>query len=426
MKKRILSFSLFLGLAFSLIGCTSQENEAPMTSTVGESLTETKIENPLSQPEEMRAVWINYNELSMIQSNGGDAEQFQEKIAKMFDTAVSLGLNTVFVHARAFSDAFYRSELFPTSKYITGTQGGNPGYDPLAIAVEEAHKRALQIHAWINPYRVSLDRDFDKLCDTNPAKKWYLEGGPSDPRLIVCEQGIYYNPASSEAQKLIIDGVREIISKYDVDGIHYDDYFYPSTDALIDQTSYQSYLHTGGKYTLEEWRRENINNFVSGVYAAVKGVSPEVRVSISPSANIEYNEEKMYADVRLWARTSGYCDDLIPQVYYGFENETLPFETAVRQWNELCVSDSVRLCFGLAFYKCGVVDEFASPSDAADSARYEWQRRDDIIVRQLQLICSLSRYGGYALYSYASLSSPSNANASTELEKYCDQMADLT
>lgn len=421
MKKRIIYFFLSFGAILGLIGCAPQMEQEAFPSENGINSTESQEKSSLAEPEEMRAVWINYNELSMIQSGGGSEEQFCEKISKMFDRAVALGLNTVFVHARAFSDAFYQSELFPYSKYITGTQGVDPGYDPLAIAVEEAHKRVLQIHAWINPYRVSLDKNFDNLCDTNPAKRWYLEGGISDPRLIICEQGIYYNPASPEVQKLIIDGVREIILGYDVDGIHYDDYFYPSTEASIDKASYQAYLDAGGKYSLEEWRRENVNNFVSGVYSAVKSDSQKVRVSISPSANIEYNEEKMYADVRLWAGTSGYCDDLIPQVYYGFENETLPFETTVRQWNELCTSDSVRLCFGLAFYKCGTIDEFASSSAASDSPRYEWQRSDDIIIRQIQLVRSLSRYGGYALYSYASLSSPSNANASAELEKYCKQ-----
>ena len=133
----------------------------------------------------------------------------------------------------------------------------------------------------------------------------------------------------------------------------------------------------------------------------------------------------MYADVQLWAQMPGYCDDLIPQVYYGFENETLPFETAVHQWNELCSSGAVRLCFGLAIYKCGTVDEFASSSEAPESARYEWQRSDDIIVRQIQAIRSVSQYGGYALYSYSGISAPTNATASAELEKYREQVADL-
>lgn len=424
MKKAFFCLFLFLMPVLLLSGCVQQQEAADPTAAESEVQTDPSG-GPALRSEEMRAVWINYNELSMSQSGGGDATQFRQKISGIFDTACSLGLNTVFVHVRAFSDAFYPSELFPYSKYITGTQGKDPGYDPLKIMVEEAHARSLQIHAWINPYRVSFDTDFDKLCDSNPAKKWYLEGGEKDPRLIICDQGIYYNPASPEAQELIIDGVREIITGYDVDGIHYDDYFYPSTDPGIDEAVYQTYRDSGGRYSLQEWRRENVNNFVSGLYSAVKSVSEEIRVSISPSANIKYNQEKMYADVQLWAQMPGYCDDLIPQVYYGFENETLPFETAVRQWNELCSSGAVRLCFGLAIYKCGTVDEFASSSEAPESARYEWQRSDDIIVRQIQAIRSVSQYGGYALYSYSGISAPANATASAELEKYREQVADL-
>ena len=368
--------------------------------------------------EELRAVWINYNDLSMRENAGGTAEEFRQRAEVMLDTACDLQLNTVFVHARAFSDAFYQSDIFPYSKYITGTEGRDPGYDPLQIMVEEAHARSLEIHAWINPYRVSYDPDFEKLSDSNPAKKWYNEGGSSDSRLIVCEQGIYYNPASSEAQKLIIDGVREIVQRYEVDGIHYDDYFYPATDENVDQASYQAYVDAGGKYSQPDWRRENVSNFVSGLYSAVKGIAPEVQVSISPSANIEYNENKMFADVRLWAENTGYCDYMIPQVYYGFENETLPFEEAVAQWGALCSSGKVQLCFGLAFYKCGNVDEFAASSDAPDSARYEWQREKDIIARQIACIRDLPQYGGYALYSYSSIAVPANENAAAELEKY--------
>lgn len=417
MKHKILALTTAAIFILCLSGCTSEEGLPESTSaSVNRQPAETIVVQ--SDPEEMRAVWINYNELSMRENGGGTEDQFRQKVSEMFDTACELKLNTIFVHARAFSDAFYRSSLFPYSKYITGTEGQDPGYDPLQIMVEEAHERALKIHAWINPYRVSYDADFAKLSDSNPAKKWYNEGGAADTRLIVCEQGIYYNPASPEAQKLIIDGVREIVDGYEVDGIHYDDYFYPATDAAIDQTSYQAYLDSGGQYPLEVWRRENVNNFVSGLYSAVKSIAPDMQVSIGPSANIDYNENKMFADVRLWAGNSGYCDYIIPQVYYGFENETLPFETAARQWNELCRSEKVQLCFGLAFYKCGNVDEFASSSDAADSARYEWQRQNDIITRQIALIRTMPQYGGYVLYSYSSVAAPANDNARAELEKF--------
>lgn len=373
-----------------------------------------------AEDAQMRAVWISYNELSMG-SDRSTEQDFRQKAADMLDYAASLRLNTVIVHARAFSDAFYRSDLFPYSKYLTGIQGEDPGYDPLEIMVEEAHARQIKIHAWINPYRVSYDTDFTKLSEKNPARRWHEEGREQEDRLIVCGEGIFYNPASSEAQKLIIDGAREIAERYAVDGIHYDDYFYPSTDPSIDQTSYQAYLDAGGKYSLEDWRRENVNNFVSGLYSAIKSAAPSVAIGISPSANLKYNYNKMYADTALWAGTSGYCDYILPQVYYGFENQTLPFEQAVQDWVSLCTGGPVQLCFGLAFYKCGSVDEFASSSLEADSPRYEWQRSSDMIVRQLRYLESFPECAGYAFYSYASLREPPNDLAAQELKTYQDQ-----
>lgn len=391
---------------------------APEPTGIPESEATTSVQVSVDLSTELRAVWISYNELSMSEQGGGTEESFRQKVCGMLNTVSSLGLNTVIVHARAFSDAFYRSELFPFSKYLTGEEGKDPGYDPLKIMVEEAHSRSLEIHAWINPYRVSYDTDFAKLSDLNPAKKWHNEKREKDTRLILCESGIYYNPADSEAQKLIIDGIREIVENYEIDGIHYDDYFYPATAPEIDAVSYQQYRDTGGKYELADWRRENVNNFVSGVYSAVKACDPSVQVGISPSANQDYNYNKMYADTALWAGNSGYCDYIMPQVYYGFDNETLPFERTVVQWEKLCESGKVKLYFGLAFYKCGEVDTYASASEEAGSARYEWQRSSDIIARQIRTIRSLPHYGGYALFSYASVSSPGSENAKAELENY--------
>ncbi len=414
MKKEFFGLILTAALLLMANGCTAEPVPAPETAA-GQTAPASQEEQPAG---EMRGIWISYSDLSMSGQGGGTEESFRQKAADMMDTVSALGLNTVIVHARAFSDAFYRSQLFPFSSYLTGVQGQDPGYDPLEIMVEEAHRHALQIHAWINPYRVSYDPDFDKLSEQNPAKKWHSENRPDDTRLIVCDKGIYYNPADSEAQKLIIDGVREIAENYDIDGIHYDDYFYPDTAPEIDASSYQKYRDAGGKYALEDWRRENVSNFVSGVYAAVKAVRSDIEVGISPSANQTYNYDKMYADTALWAGNSGYCDYMMPQVYYGFENETLPFERAVSQWEDLCEAGKVKLYFGLAFYKCGSVDPYASASDSPDSARYEWQRNTDIIARQLRAIRSLSHYGGYALYSYASVSAPENENARLELENY--------
>ena len=418
--KKLIIFLMAAVLLMAFSSCAGLDSEEAATGITRSpsAVSDAPDVSGSGLEEEFRAVWVSYNELSMAAVGGGTEQDFRRKAEEIMDYACSLQLNTVIVHASAFSDSFYRSELFPYSKYLTGTQGADPGYDPLKIMVEEAHARSLKIHAWINPYRVSYDTDFSKLSDGNPAKKWHGEGRENEDRIIVCDKGIFYNPASSEAQRLIIDGVREIVKNYEVDGIHYDDYFYPSTDPQIDQISYQAYRSAGGKYSLEDWRRENVNNFVSGLYSPVKSDSPHIEIGISPSANQDYNYHKMYADTALWAGSSGYCDYILPQVYYGFENETLPFEKTVKTWSALCRNSPVKLYFGLAFYKSGKVDEYASASTEEGSAKYEWQRHSDIITRQLQTIRGIPEYRGYALYSYASLKDPENKNAQTELQHY--------
>lgn len=415
--KKVMLCCLLTAVLLVLAACSGR---APREETLPETepIQQESAVQPIRKREELRAVWITYQELSMAQSGGGDAAAFRAKAAQMMENAASIRTTAVFVHVRAFCDAFYKSTLFPYSKYITGEPGKDPGYDPLQILIEEAHKRSLELHAWINPYRVSYDTDFAKLAPGNPARKWKEEAKQGDTRLIVTDSGIYFNPANSEAQKLILDGVREIVHGYAVDGIHYDDYFYPSTADSIDQADYDAYRSAGGTQDRAAWRRENVNSFVSGLYSLVKAVKPDVTVSISPAADIDRNVDKLFADVALWCRVAGYCDIMIPQVYYGFENEKLPFAQVVEKWAGLPRADSVQLAYGLAFYKCGDADTYASTSEAADSPRFEWQRHTNIIVRQLQTVRTAQRYGGYALYSYTSMFAAQNDTAKREFANF--------
>uniref|UniRef100_UPI003FEEA603 glycoside hydrolase family 10 protein n=1 Tax=Candidatus Fimivicinus sp. TaxID=3056640 RepID=UPI003FEEA603 len=200
--------------------------------------------------EEMRAVWITYYEISMKAQKGGDQGSFSKKVDEMFSRVQKAGFNTVIVQVRPYSDAFYPSKIFPWSTYLTGTQGQDPGYDPLAILVERAHAHQLSIHAWFNPYRVAYNTDFSLLSKNNPARKWKEDADKSnDQWIFVLDNGIYYNPAAPEVQRMIIDGVREIVENYEVDGVHMDDYFYPSTDETIDQAQYDAYVKSGGQYS---------------------------------------------------------------------------------------------------------------------------------------------------------------------------------
>lgn len=336
-------------------------------------------------PENVRAVWIFYREISMADENGGTAESFKNKMNGIFDRCASMGINTVFFHVRPFADSFYPSELFPMSEYLTGKQGGEIDYDPLSIAVSLAHQKNISIHAWINPFRISFSDDRTLLDVSNPAKELLRKG--SD-RVCRVESGLYFNPADEENHKLIINGVREIVKNYDVDGIHIDDYFYPSTDECIDKNQYDVYRKNGGVLTLSEWRIQKVNSFVSALYSAVKSENENLIFSVSPAGNIDNNYKSLYADVKKWGSEDGYCDWLIPQIYFGFENSVLPYEKAVSQWREIATDNSVRLIAGLASYK-------------AAEGEGEWSD-DDIISRQWKS-AKQNGYNGFALFSYTSI-----------------------
>ena len=339
--------------------------------------------------KEISAVWISYTELSMKDENGGDEDSFRDKITEMFDNCAQLGINTVFAQVRPFCDAMYPSEIFPWSAYLTGYQGDPVYYDPLEIMVEEAHERGLGLHAWINPFRVSFDTDTDKLSEKNPAKKLLSDEKTKD-RVVTADGGLYLCPASTENHKLIIDGVREIIRNYEVDGIHIDDYFYPSTDIGVDKTYYDEYKKNGGALFYDKWRLDVVSSFVSQMYTAVKSERNDCIFSISPAGNINNNYEEEYADVERWCSEKGYCDWMIPQIYYGFENEALPFDKACKSWSELDKSDDVRMIYGIPAYKVNGEDE-------------EFKAGGGIIEKQISVAKATDNYGGVAFFSYSSL-----------------------
>lgn len=345
---------------------------------------------------ELRAVWVNYNELSMkTYENGGTENDFRAKAMKMCENIRADGLNTVIVQVRPFCDAFYPSKYFPWSAYLTGTQGQAVEYDPLAVFIDCAQAQNLSIQAWINPYRVLPSTEWVLLSADNPARKWY-EAGKTE-NLLLTGEGIYLNPASTEVQTLLLNGVREILENYAITAIHLDDYFYPTTDYAVDADSFAAYLAAGGTLSQDDWRRENVSAFVSALYATVKAVNPQVQVVISPGGDLERNYNTLYADVARWAREPGYVDVLLPQLYYGFENEKKPFESTALEWANLQYADGVSLCFGLAAYKCGQEDAYAG------SGETEWTAHTDILARQVSYCRGLAHCDGFAFFTYSSI-----------------------
>lgn len=350
--------------------------------------------NESAPVEKMRAFWISYEEIGDMYSKG--AERFESELTASFEKLAALGFNTVFFHARAFCDAFYSSSIFPWSSYVI-VNGALPSTDPLLVAVNAAHSCGMRIHAWINPYRVSYNNDINSPGLSAAAKQMIASGQAQ--RLMVTDSGIFLDPSSLDNQSLILDGVREILSLYSVDGIHIDDYFYPSDVENADEASYQSYVAAGGKLQKADWRRANVSAVVAGLYSVVKSFGAEKEFGISPGGIFDLNYNTYYADVETWIKQPGYCDYIIPQIYFGYLHNTCGFDELLAYWSGLCSGSAVRLYIGLGLYKAGKTDEYAG----SEEARREWVEYPDLIARQAESVGNNAICRGFAVFSFEDL-----------------------
>lgn len=356
---------------------------------------------------EMNAVWISYLELD--KSKKYTESQFKTYINKMFDESVKLKMNAVIVQVRPTGDAMYPSSYFPWSAYASGTQGKNPGYDPLSYMIEAAHKRGLEFHAWINPYRVTISgTKVSALSSNNQARIWRESGDSSLVRNVLSYNSkLYYNPASTDVQNLIINGVKELVSNYNIDGIHFDDYFYPSLGTNyknnFDAPEYVLYCADCSEngttaLSIENWRRNNVSNLVKKVYKAIKGINPNVKFGISPAGNISNlkSASSYYVDIEKWLSSSDYLDYICPQIYWSFNNKYCPFDKTVDNWKNIRKSSSVNLYIGIAAYRAGT------------TAEPEWKACNDVMKRQVLYGRNTGSVDGYMFFRYDSMKS-SNA-----------------
>lgn len=383
--KRILPFLLVILFLFS--GCTQNLQEADETTQPTQ--TTVSAEKNEEVDEQFIGSWLTYIEMK-ITPERSDEQTYRKYIEDIFENLHAVGVNNIFIHARPFADALYESDINVSSVYVAPEQGGEMYFDAFGIAVQTARRYDMKAHGWINPYRVSSTDNFDELCDDNIAKQWYRQNSDN---VFVVDKKIYFNPASPEVQKLLLDTADELMEKYELDGIHIDDYFYPENCGDFDKAQYEKYLSQSGSMSLEDFRRENVNSFVSSMYMKVKSFGENKIFSISPEAKIDKNYNEKYADTALWCTEKGYADIIIPQIYYGFENESMPFEETLKEWAELCSGGAVKLVPGLALYKSGNEDSFAG-----ETGKNEWIENKDIIKRQVQCLEEYNCYG-FSLYS---------------------------
>jgi uncharacterized lipoprotein YddW (UPF0748 family) len=299
--------------------------------------------DPPPLKREFRGAWVaTVANIDWPSKPGLPAEQQKAELLAIFEKAVQLHLNAVVFQVRPMADALYESKLEPWSEYLTGTMGKSPGYDPLAFAVDEAHKRGLELHAWFNPYRArhpsaKSESPEDHITKARPdlAKPYGKHH--------------WMNPTSKDVQDRSLAVILDVVKRYDIDGIHIDDYFYPykEKDAagkvipFPDDDTWAAYRKSGGALSRDDWRRGAVNSFVRRMYAETKKAKPWVKVGISPFgiwrpghpagiAGLDQYAE-LYADARLWLN-EGWVDYFTPQLYWPIAQEKQSFPKLLDWW----------------------------------------------------------------------------------------------
>lgn len=365
--------------------------------------------------EEFRGVWVatvfSLHYPSKVTSN---EEKLKADAVAVLDNAKAMGFNAVIFQVRPSNDALYDSKLFPWSRYLTGTEGVAPanGFDPLEFMVEEAHKRDLELHAWINPYRITAKAGEETTMSAdNPAKKY--------PNLTVThakDGKMYWNPGEPQAMDYIVDGVAEIVENYDVDGVQIDDYFYPD-NSFEDSATFAKYGE--GFSSIGDWRRNNTRTLVKKLYDVVHRSGKDVVFGVSPigiwankSTNAQGSDTKgseaytkSYADTKAWVK-DGIIDYISPQIYWNIGYTIADYSKLVDWWNDVVAGTDVKLYIGQAAYRTGNTDS-TSPWYGVEEIR-----------RQVELNRTKKNVAGYCMYAYSSFTgNPQLAALITELNK---------
>jgi len=391
--------ALLLFMFFKMGQKNALKPDAEQTVNTPENITE----HTGNGEKEMRGVWIASTiNINFPSKQGLSQEQLKAELDSIVENTKKAGLNTIFFQVRPTADALYKSSVFPQSKYISGTQSewSENSFDYLAYLLEKSKQYDIDVHAWINPFRVTMyESDENELCSTSPAVL--------HPEYTVkyADGKTYFDPGIPEVRELVIEGVRELCENYpSLSGIHYDDYFYPypSGDAEFDDAN--TYEKYSSGMNLSDWRRNNVNTLVEQTYKTVKQINPDMLFGVSvfgiwanngsdtpvcgsDTNGIEaYNE--LYCDALAWAK-GGYVDYIAPQNYWSFNTQSAPFDNVARWWNANLDGTGVDLYMGHAVYK------------SADYDKGE-------IARQVDFSRSLMTYKGSIFYGYADIVNNTN------------------
>lgn len=408
MKRQIvykIKKALKWGLIFSVLWTQLGIAPAMADSTGVQAGASSNMEQNYSG--EMRAVWVSYFELDAL-LKGRNEKSFREAYVQMLTQLKKDGMNATIVQMRPFGDALYKSKIFPSSYLVSGVEGAPMSFDPLSVMIEENKKASVRFEAWLNPYRVRINSIKAPLAKDSQASKWLADGSG---KVVKTSTGIFFNPSDPSVNALFLKGVKEIVDQYAIDGIHLDDYFYPTTAASFDAKQYSAYQKAGGKLKLADFRRSRIDDMVRGVYDICKSGNRQVSFGISPQGIMKNNYDGQFANVKKWMTEPGYVDYVCPQIYYGYENSTAAYGKILKEWNDLASTSKVDLYIGLAPYKIGLEDPWAK------TGKIEWIQKKGILRQMVLDARTVKNYKGFMLFRYDSLWNPSKTTAARVAEE---------
>lgn len=356
---------------------------------------------------EFRGAWVaSVHNIDWPSKAGLPAATQKAQLRAILDRAAELKLNAILLQVRPASDALYSSTKEPWSQFLTGTQGVSPGYDPLEFAITEAHARGIELHAWINPFRAASNAN-TKLAANHVAKahpEWVRRHGAQ----------LWVDPGEPAAREYVLGVIADIVRRYDLDGVHIDDYFYPyplkpGNPTFPDESTWERFGSKSG-LTRADWRRENINDFVRSMYRTVKATKPSVKVGISPfgiwrpgvPATIKADLDAyghLFADSRKWLQ-EGWCDYLAPQLYWSIEPAKQSFPVLLEWWRTQ--SRGKDIWPGIATERIGptrpareIIDQIALTRRGTDSPGHiHWSMKS--LMRNQGGVADLLRAGPYS------------------------------
>ncbi len=402
MKRKVfLIFFLALTLLFSSCASLSPMHEREVASTLPYESPMDECIGLLNPDAEIRGVWIaTVGNINFPSKKGLSQKALKAELDAIVENCSALNLNTIFFQVRPAADALYKSALFPASEYVSGKQGEMPqgDFDCLQYLIKIAHEKKINVHAWINPLRVTYGSAKYPKTDLSSLSKNHIARKNPSWCIPYADGKLYFDAGIPEVREYIANGVAEVVQNYDVDGIVFDDYFYPypvSGAKFDDSASFEKY----GSGTLDDWRRNNINALIRSCFDAVKSEAPDCLFGISPFGIWQNDDgknggsktsgleayESLYCDALAWAK-EGCVDYIAPQLYWRFETAVAPYGELSDWWNAALDGTGVKLLVSHAAYM------------------YEsWEEPEGELTKQIEFSRNALNYRGSILYGYEAI-----------------------